>query len=203
MICGLLDKGNQQSYRRKKSTGTILCMLSIQKNNAHVWQHFVSCLSWTNQLCSERQNEVWWSLFHQALQQLMNGVQCVMSQPPLSVVFRNVWPHIGGANSERSRRNPVPNPSFMICSDVVGLRCLGSRTFSLSVRPCCYICSSFSPDCVSRCPQWIKHETNPACRAMITFFFLLYQPLNSVYIKVNSLLGNTSYIKEKSNFIYY
>lgn len=61
------------------------------------------------------------------------------------------------------RRNPVLNPPFIICSDVFGLRCLRSKTFSLSVRPCCYISSLYSPDCVSRCPQWIKHETKSAC----------------------------------------
>lgn len=96
---------------------------------------------------------------------------CVIPQPPLGAAFRNDWPRNWGANSERSRRNPVLNASFMICSDVVGLRCLRSRTFSLSARPCCYICSSFPLDCVSRCPQWIKHETNSAWKAVITFFF--------------------------------
>lgn len=49
---------------------------------------------------------------------------CVIPQPPLGAAFRNDWPRNWGANSERSRRNPVLNPSFMICSDVVGPRCL-------------------------------------------------------------------------------
>lgn len=128
---------------------------------------------------------------------------CVIPQPPLGAAFRNDWPRNWGANSERSRRNPVLNASFMICSDVVGLRCLRSRTFSLSARPCCYICSSFPPDCVSRCPQWIKHETNSAWKAVITFFFFSYQPLSSVYIKVNFLLGTHPRFKKKSYFIYY